>query len=166
MSPWGIPLDRDALGSRGEGLSTTLLTRFFGRNQPYFRPQFLGDKHPTIDLFVELVGANGPFTPYFLAQVKLTTLDFVGPAAKLPVRVTPTKMAMLVKYPAPTYVIGIKDPEETGFIVAALPNGPRSIARMVTTHPLALEQTLSDLYDEVEQFWQNNVTLFSASRFT
>ena len=43
---------RDALGQRGENLFNILITPFHG-NQPLFRPQFLGDKWPVFDFFVE-----------------------------------------------------------------------------------------------------------------
>jgi SAM-dependent methyltransferase len=49
-----------------------LLTRFFGRSRPFFRAQFLGDKHPAIDFLVELLGVTTPLVPYFFVQADFT----------------------------------------------------------------------------------------------
>lgn len=62
-------------------------------------------------------------TPFFFAQVKLTARPFVGPQNRLQIRVQPKRMKELWSYPAPTYVIGIKDPEEEEFIFAAVSGG-------------------------------------------
>lgn len=62
----------DAIGSRGEAIFFVLLTQFCGRQRPFFRPSFLGDKFATIDYFVELVDV-GLLTPFFFVQVKTTT---------------------------------------------------------------------------------------------
>jgi hypothetical protein len=59
----------DDIGDRGQWLCCLILTQICpGRSEPYFRPTFLGDKHPTFDFLVELVGAEG----YFFVQVKST----------------------------------------------------------------------------------------------
>jgi hypothetical protein len=53
-----------------------LITEFpSGRTEPYFRPRFLGDKSPTFDFLVELVGAEKSF---FFVQVKTTQLGYRG----------------------------------------------------------------------------------------
>jgi hypothetical protein len=52
----------DDIGDRGQWLCCLLLTQICpGRNEPYFRPTSLGDKHPIFDYLVELVGANAFF---------------------------------------------------------------------------------------------------------
>ena len=55
--------DTDLIGERGEWITQLALTERVQGSQTLFRPQFLGDKYPTIDLFVELVGDNGEITP-------------------------------------------------------------------------------------------------------
>ncbi len=47
------------LGQRGEALFYVLITKSYGRVKPIFRPQFLGDKWPTVDFIVELVKEEG-----------------------------------------------------------------------------------------------------------
>lgn len=161
-----MPTDPNVLGQRGEGIATTILTRSCGRGHALFLPTFLGEKRPSLDFMVELIGAGGDITPYFFAQVKLTTLPFAGPRNRLQIRVRPNQIKALWSYQAPTYIIGIKDPEEEGFIIAAITGGVKSISSMPTTYPLALPQALEDLYDEVQRYWQSGSTVFSRSRFT
>ena len=61
----------DDIGERGQWLFCLLMTQICpGRNEPYFRPRFLGDKYPTFDYLVELVASEAYF---FFVQVKSTS---------------------------------------------------------------------------------------------
>lgn len=62
----------DSIGQRGESIFYVVLTRLYGRSTPIFRPQFLGDKWPTVDFIVELTNYSGDIIPYFFVQVKTT----------------------------------------------------------------------------------------------
>ncbi len=58
----------DDVGDRGQWLFCLLRTQLCaGRNEPYFRPRALGDKSPTFDYLVELVGSEAYF---FFVQVQ------------------------------------------------------------------------------------------------
>ena len=59
---------REYIGKRGEAIATAALLDFCGNQEPYFDPHFLGEKCPTYDFLVELLGA-GASPPYFLAQL-------------------------------------------------------------------------------------------------
>jgi hypothetical protein len=145
----------DDIGRRGEALFVLLCTRFCGRRGPFFRPYFLGDKFATIDYLVELVDA-GPGTPFFFVQVKTTTQGYTRPKAgrkRLRVQVVPDDMQRLVLYPAPTYVVGIDERDEIGYIVSANHDGPVRIASLPTTFPLDCHN-MARLWDEVKQFWE------------
>jgi hypothetical protein len=155
---------RDALGERGESIVRVLLTRLYSRPQPYFRPQFLGDKHPTVDFFVELVGVTEPITPFFFVQVKATTQGYTKEHHHLKVQVVAAEVQRLLAYPAPTYILGVDEPQERGYLLAALAGGPRRIASLPTRYPLD-QTTLHGLYEEVLAFWQANGTTFRTSRF-
>ena len=63
-------MTKDDIGDRGQRLVELLLTELCGRDVPYFRPRFLGDKYPVFDLIVEVVDNPAYF---FFAQVKATT---------------------------------------------------------------------------------------------
>lgn len=158
-----MPVDRNVIGSRGEGIAINLLTRPHGRTDPFFRPRFLGDKYPAIDLFVELVGAPGNQAPFFFAQVKATRQGYTT-SGRLKVPVSRAGMNELVRYPAPTYVIGVDEPTETAFVVAAVVGGAAQYRSLPTDYPLADPGTLQLLFDEVLAFWAVNTVGFATSR--
>lgn len=160
-----MPVDHNAIGERGESIVVTRLTRLVRNGRPLFRPQFLGEKFPTIDLLVELVDAPTGLRPFFLAQVKATTLGYTRRERRLRIRVPETGMAGLVAYPAPTYVLGIDEPGELAYIAAAVAGGVRSLTSLPTTYSLSEEAILRELYDEVLGFWQANALTFAVSRF-
>ena len=50
---------RDFIGNRGQSLAHARLTEMCRKNtMPYFDAHFLGDKCPTFDFLVELIGAG------------------------------------------------------------------------------------------------------------
>lgn len=160
-----MPVDTDAIGDRGESIVTSLLLRRYGQPRSRFRPQFLGEKYPTVDFIVELVGAEGNHVPFFFAQVKATSTGYDA-HGRLKVKVPRDKLAGLVRYPAPTYVFGVDEVGERAFIVAAQTGGAVSLSSVRVDYPLDEAQTLQDLYNEVQTFWQDHPTLFTSSRFT
>lgn len=160
-----MPINRDAIGARGEAIVENLLTRRYRRSAPLFRPQFLGEKYPTIDFFVELVDAGGTQTPFFLAQAKTTSTGY-NAQRRLRVQVPRNKMSGLVKYPAPTYVVGVDEVDERAFIMAAVLGGAAYFSSFPVTYPLGEERILMILFEEVQTFWQSSATAFTGSRFT
>jgi len=151
------------LGQRGEALFYVLITRTYGRAKPIFRPQFLGDKWPTVDFLVELVDA-GAVTPYFFAQVKTTRDSYAKRTNRLKVRVSREDMMKLASYPAPTYVIGIDEIKEEGYIISANGEWLSSMSSLSTMHPM--NKTNQDLlYDEVNRFWARAKMSRRPSRF-
>jgi hypothetical protein len=78
-------LTKDDIGERGQAMFFVVMTELCGRNEPYFRPRFLGDKFPTFDFLVELVDHPGYF---FFVQVKTTTKGFTIDPPKLQVQVS------------------------------------------------------------------------------
>jgi len=108
---------KDHLGRRGESIAIVRLTEVCQANDlPYFVAHFLGDKCPLFDALVELVGA-GDNTPFFFAQVK-STREGYNSNGRLKVAVKKQAVVSMVKYPAPTYVIGIDERDEKAYIVA------------------------------------------------
>jgi hypothetical protein len=142
---------QNELGQRGEQLFSVIITRFYGRTQPIFRPQFLGDKWPTSDFLVELIGNMLTTIPYFFVQVKTTRLGYDG-QNRLRIQVTAIEMQKLNVLPAPTYVIGIDDITEQGYIICAKREYPGSINGLTTAYPLN-EQNQNILWLEVKNYW-------------
>jgi hypothetical protein len=151
---WQIMHPRDHIGSRGEYLAFVLPTRFHGREQPYFRPYFLGEKAEALDFFVELVGA-GERTPFFFAQVRTTRSGYVetGRRRRLRVSATRDEIARLSARLAPTYVIGIDELGETGYIISACQAKLAPVTSLPTDFALDA-QTLDRLWNEVKGYWE------------
>ena len=153
----------DAIGGRGEALFYTAMTRFYGRRLPFFRPHFLGVKFMTLDFFVELVDA-GAVTPFFFVQVKTTTQGYTKKDRRLKVQVSAEEVHRLIAYPAPTYVVGIDERQEVGYLQAVLETQPQRIASLSTVFPLH-RFTLEALWQEVRDYWYQRDMRFTRSYF-
>jgi hypothetical protein len=57
---------RDMIGKRGEAIVSAALTDFCGRALPYFDPHPLGEKCPTFDYLVELLGTGNAPAYFFV----------------------------------------------------------------------------------------------------
>ncbi len=145
---------RDDIGSRGEAIFFVRITDFCGRKRPLFRPRFLGEKAQALDYLVELLGA-GERTPFFFAQVKTTRKGTTsrGRPPRLKVGVSRRDVARLALYPAPTYLVGIDERRELGYIWAVLGSMRDAIPSLPTNFPLDCAN-LRLLWEEVRQFWQ------------
>jgi hypothetical protein len=129
---------------------------------PFFEPHFLGDKFPTIDFLVELVGdPNG--RPFFLAQVKSTRRGYTN-ERKLRISTSKRDLRRLASFPLPTYLIGIDERNQMGYILAADSAFRRGISSMETTYPLQVEN-LQRLWDEVHTYWSQPSLKFAGSYF-
>jgi hypothetical protein len=132
-----------------------LLTQFCGREVPLFRPHFLGEKFPTLDYLVELVNA-GPATPFCFVQVKTTTRGYTQPktgARRFRVQISADDMRRLRLYPAPTYIIGIDERTEVGYISAADQHSPNRLTSLSTQFLVNCEN-LERLWHEVREYWR------------
>jgi hypothetical protein len=142
----------DDIGDRGQWLCCLLLTQICpGRNQPFFRPRFLGDKYPTFDYLVELVGSEAYF---FFVQVRATRQGFrKGKGQKrLRVNVSREDVQHMVASPVPAYVVGIDEPREAGYLLSM--NEPRreGLGGLPAKHLLDCGN-LQRLWQEVRTFW-------------
>jgi hypothetical protein len=147
----------DIVGQRGEAIFFVLITKFYGRKAPIFRPQFLGDKWPNVDFIVELTNYPGDMTPYFFVQVKATTLGYTKREKRLKVTAKSKDIKTLATYPAPCYIVGIDEKLEKGFIVSANGESFAPMRNMPTDYPINKE-TQDMLWQEVKNFWENSNT--------
>jgi hypothetical protein len=141
---------RDFVGERGELIAMLRLTDFHNRG-PMFRPRLLGEKWPSVDLFVQLEGVQGQ-TPFFLVQVRATKQPIRG--SLLPISIDKTTIAELAGYPAPGYIIGVDERNKEAFIVA---HGRRrqGFRGLSTEFPLNAA-TRQLLWQEVAAFWADS----------
>jgi hypothetical protein len=151
----------DDVGNRGQDLLSLLLTDLCGRNVPYFRPRFLGDKYPTFDFIVEVVD-NPAF--FFFAQVKATTQGYTKKKGRLKVQVNQTDVDRMVACPAPTYLIGI-DANRIGLGYLLSINEPRARIASLTTRFKIDCSVLENLRDEVIEYWKSRDMVLKGSRF-
>jgi hypothetical protein len=134
-----------------------------GRDEPYFRPRFLGDKYPTFDYLVELVGSEAYF---FFVQVKSTSqgLRQGRGGSRLRVNVDREDVHRMVTSPIPTYVVGIDEPQGVGYLLSM--NEPRQagLGGLPTRHLLDCDN-LKRLWQEVQGFWASRNMALVGSHF-
>lgn len=143
----------DLVGARGEALFRVLITRYHPEHGYLFdTPRFLGDKQRTVDFYVELLyDAESPL--HFFVQVKSTRTGYTRRGGRLRVRVSGRDLQRLAGYGAPTYIVGIDEPAERGYIVSAHAESRAGFSSMSTAHPLEGD-VLVRLRDEVEEYWR------------
>jgi hypothetical protein len=103
-------------------------------------------------------------TPFFFVQVKTTRQGYTQRNHRLKIQVVSEDIQRLIAYPAPTYVVGIDERNETGYISAILERHARRIASLSTAFPLD-QAALDRLWQEVYTFWSNRDMRFTASHF-
>ncbi|HBE19011.1 MAG TPA: DUF4365 domain-containing protein [Cyanobacteria bacterium UBA11149] len=152
---------RDALGQRGEAIFTVLMTEFHDQSRPIFKPQFLGDKWQYVDFIVELVGTES-IIPYFFVQVKTTRTGYTKKLNRLKVKVPQDSIRGIAAYTAPTYIVGIDEVTEKGYIVSANAENITSLSSLSTAFPIN-KANREILWQEVNDFWSSyrNNLLFS-----
>jgi hypothetical protein len=152
---------REDIGERGQWLFSLLITDLCGRDDPFFRPRFLGDKYPTFDYIVELVDAPSYF---FFVQVKGTALGYTTEENRLRVQVSQADIERMIACPAPTYVVGIDvNAIGVGFLLSV--NEQRDHVANLTTRFRVDCGVLEQLRDEVIAFWSSRNMTLTDSRF-
>jgi hypothetical protein len=142
----------DHVASRGELIYGSIITREHpGLGYLFENPRHLGEKKATIDFHVDLI--TGAHPAYFFAQVKCTRQGYTDRERRLKVAVEGEHMRRLAAYPAPTYIVGIDERSERGYILSA--NGERltGFSSMSTRFPLDGD-VLAALHAEVEAYWR------------
>jgi hypothetical protein len=152
---------KDDVGDRGHLLLALLLTDLCGRDVPYFRPRFLGDKYPAFDFIVEVVDNPAYF---FFAQVKATTRGYTKEENKLIVHLDQTDVDRMVACPAPTYLIGIDANRIGAGYLLSINEPPAHVASLMTKFKIDCS-VLKDLRDEVIEYWTSRDMVLKGSRF-
>lgn len=152
---------REDIGERGQWLFCALMTELCGRDDPYFRPRFLGDKYPTFDYIVEVVDRPAY---YFFVQVKATTQGYTVEERRLKVQVSQEDIDRMVACPAPAYVVGMDvTANPSGFLLSV--NESRAhVSSLTTRHPIDCA-LLVRLRDEVISFWDSRNMVLVGSQF-
>lgn len=147
---------REVIGERGESIFRVLLTRKHPtRGYLFDHPRFLGEKKRTIDFHVELFHDES-LIPFFFVQVKTTSEGYTLKEHRLKIQVTAIDMRRLAAYPAPTYIVGIDEPQEQGYIVSANGEHKTGFSSLCTDYPLNPD-ILALLWDEVAAYWASPI---------
>ncbi|MDX2242876.1 MAG: DUF4365 domain-containing protein [Leptolyngbyaceae cyanobacterium bins.302] len=143
---------RDVIGERGEAIFRVLLTRKHPtRSYLFDHPRFLGEKKQSIDFYVELFHEEA-LTPFFFVQVKSTSEGYTRKERRLKIQVSTNEIKQLAAYPTPTYIVGVDELNERGYIVAANRKQKTGFSSLCTNHPLNPD-TLALVWDEVSAYW-------------
>lgn len=156
---------QNVIGDRGERFVELKLTEHVDFGNPLFRPCFLGEKWPTLDLYVELYNIQN-LTPYFFAQIKTTQADFTSSGKLIVNNVNANVVQKLLQIPAPTYIFGVHEPSRRVFIRSIhLGTQKKAITRIPPEYELSLDN-LIHLRDEVLNFWQSSICKPDHSKFS
>jgi hypothetical protein len=156
-----LTVSKEDIGERGQWLFCHLMTELCGRDDPYFRPRYLGDKYPTFDYIVELVDRPAY---YFFVQVKGTTQGYTKDPIRLKVQVSQEDIDRMVACPAPSYVVGM-DVQAIGVGFLLSVNETRGPVASLTTAFRINCDTLRHLRDEVDAYWSSRNMVLIGSRF-
>ena len=154
---------RDILGDRGEIIFFAKMTKFHSNKGPIFRPRFLGEKWPSVDFIIELLGI-ADINPYFFVQVRATRLGYTLKDRRLKIQVSEEKVKGIYSYPAPTYIVGVDDLKEQAFVVSANGENLSSLSSVSTAFPINKKNRIA-LWNEVRDFWQGKSHSVLKSRF-
>lgn len=138
---------------RGEARFVLMLTQPHPEHGTLFHaPRNLGEKMPVVDYLVELV-SDAQLKPFCFIQVKTTTGGYT-PGGHLKLTVSARDMRRMATFGVPSYVVGIDERYERGFVVPSNGTASAGFSRMRTDHPLT-PATLEALHREVEAFWRS-----------
>lgn len=152
---------RDQIAARGEAIFSVIITRHHTAHGFLFDvPRHLGEKKRSIDFYVELFQPS-EVTPFFLVQVKSTRQGYTA-HNRLKVGIGAGEIRRLAAYPAPTYVVGIDESSERGYIVSANGEKTAGFSSMCTEYPLAPDVLLA-LHHEVAAYWAEGPDAFTSS---
>jgi hypothetical protein len=134
-----------------------------GRNEPYFRPRFLGEKYPTFDYLVELVGSEAHF---FFAQVRATRQGYRKGRGtrRLRVNVGREGVQRMVASPVPAYLVGIDEPKKVGYLLSMNEPSRAGLGGLPARHRLNCDN-LQRLWQEVQNFWASRDMVLAESHF-
>jgi len=131
--------------------------------RPLFRATPLGDKYPTVDFLVDVLGSQDVSLGFFFVQVKGTA----GPAAggRLPVQVSRDRFNLLARLPAPSYLIGVNVSAELSYVVAAHKPTKVHVSSVPKAYCLSDDAVRIVLYKEVLAFWKANRPMLQQTKF-
>jgi len=136
---------QNEIGDLGEAIFNVEISRDY-----IFRPRHLGEKWPSSDFYVELIGPKEHF--FFIVQVKSTTqgLDTKG---NLKAKATSKKIKELNSYYCPTYIAGVDVNSSSVYLIPINKNKRKDLSK-ITTEFILNTANRQKLFDDVKDFWE------------
>ena len=140
-----------------------LMTEAHSDDGAIFNIRFLEDELPYVDCIVELIGQKD-YLPFCFVQLKSTKTGYTKKDKRLKVKFSQESIGGLSLYPAPTYIVGIDEKEETGYFVSANGENLSAMASIPTDFPIN-KPNRGTLWNEVNDFWYKSRKIKFASKF-
>jgi hypothetical protein len=156
----------DQLGRYAEAVAWAAFVRPLARGTraPLFRTTYLGDKYPTVDFLVDLVGPTDRPQGFFFVQVKGSASS--PPAAtRLAIDVPKDRFNALAALAAPTYLIGVDLVAGVPYVVVANRRRRSRVSSISKAFPLTDDSVKVALFREVLAFWKAHKPLLLRTGF-
>ena len=140
-------MDKNAIGELGEAIFNVEISRDL-----MFRPRHLGEKWPSSDFYVELIGPNEHF--FFIVQVKSTSRG-LDRSKYLKSKATAKKLRDLNRYSCPTYLAGVDINTNEVYLIPINKSLRRDLNKLPTSFALNKVNRRA-LFDDVYDFWTNS----------
>ncbi len=151
------------IDKRGENIFATIISRNIAPKGFLLDPTFLGDKFPTVDFHVDLLGY--PLKGFFFASVKTTTLGYYPDGEKIRITIDKSEIAELSKFIMPVYIFGIDEAQEKGYLISA-----NNLDKSMNVNGILIKYPVNNrnielLWKEVSDYWDNSceITKFVSS---
>jgi hypothetical protein len=156
----------DQAGNLGEWIAAVALSRpAVGKNgRPLFRPVFLGEKYPTADLLIDVLGKNGRSLGFFFVQVRSSAATLSNDG-RLKINVDHETYKRLAQLPIPSYIVGVDIVHESTYVVAGSKRRKTGISSMTRAFNLRDDAVKLRLYKEVSGFWNRRAKPAIPSEF-
>jgi hypothetical protein len=144
------------IGEKGELIFNLNISRDYN-----FRARHLGEKWPTSDFYIELIGPKEHF--YFIVQVKATDKG-VNSVNKLKVNIPKDKLHKLNEYYCPTYIAGVDVKTEKVYLFPINTKKHKSISGIPISFELDTAKR-KKLFEDVKSFWTGTNVKIYKSKF-
>ena len=140
-----------------------LMTEAHSDDGAIFNIRFLDDMLPHVDCIVELIGQKD-YLPFCFVQLKSTKTGYTKKDKRLKVKFAQESLTGLSLYPAPTYIVGIDEKDESAYLVSANGESLSAMASIPTDFPINLSNR-GTLWNEVNDFWYRAKKIKFNSKF-
>ncbi len=112
---------------------------------------------------MELIGQKD-YLPFCFVQLKSTKTGYTKKDKRLKIKVSQESITGLSLYPAPSYIVGIDEKEETAYLVSANGEDLSPTSSIITDFPIN-KPNRGTLWNEVNDFWYKSRKIKFASKF-